>query len=172
VVEGAPDSGSASESEPLQLVGFRIEDWRFAVRLGQVKTSIMPCPVTRVFHVPEHVQGIINLRGTVVGVLDLGRLLGLTRQRRDYRRFLVVGSPSVEAAIPVHAVFRLADVPPAAVAPLPPSMMAERRQYLEGTINTSLLEGSFGSAQADTITLVDMATLFDAPDLRALRRKP
>ena len=39
---------SRADEPVLDLVGFRIEHWRFVVRLSQVKTSVMPTEVTRV----------------------------------------------------------------------------------------------------------------------------
>lgn len=158
----------ADETETLKLVGFRIEDWRLAVRLDQVQTSIMPPPVTRVFHVPDYIKGIINLRGTIVGVLDLGRLLGLARSGGGHLRYLVVKSGGVQAAIPVHEVFRLPDVPLSLVAPLPSSVSPNQKQYLEGIINTSNLPG-WSAAGEETVTLIDVTTLFDSPAIRALR---
>lgn len=158
--------------EPLRLVGFRIEDWRFAVRLEQVKTSIMPCSITRVFHVPDFVLGVISLRGTIVGVLDLGRLLGLSSVSGSWQRFIVVSAAGVQAAIPVHDVFRIPDVVPELLAPLPPSVTPAQKQYLDSIINTTRLEGFEVRTGEDTLTLVDVATVFKAPDIRALRGKP
>ena len=123
---------SSDEQDVLKLVGFRIDDWRFAVRLAQVQTSLMPCRITRVFHTPPFVSGIISLRGTIVCVLDLGRLLGLGGSTATHRRFLVVRESGIQAAIPVHDVFRIPDIPAELVEPLPPSVEPSQRSILEG----------------------------------------
>lgn len=157
------------EEDVLKLVGFRIEDWRFAVRLEQVRTSLMPCEVTRVFQTPEFVRGIISLRGTIVGVLDLGRLLGLDESTRAHHRFLVVSESGIQAAIPVHDVFRIPEIPADRVEPVPSSLDAPLRAILEGVINTSGIQGIDADGGEDTLTLLDVATLFDAPNVRALR---
>lgn len=160
----------AEGDEVLHLVGFRIDHWRFAVRLAQVKTSMLPCPITRVFHTPSFVQGIISLHGAIVCVLDLGRLLGLRGTGAKYRRFLVVADQGVEAAIPVHDVFRIPEVQASRVEPVPPHLPQDSRALLEGVINTSSLEAHLRSeGEEDTITLVNAATVFDAPPLRVLR---
>ncbi len=156
--------------ETLKLVGFRIEDWRFAVRLEQVQTSIMPCSVTRVFHVPPFVRGIISLRGTIVGVLDFGRLLGVSSAQGAHRRFLIVSSRGTQAAIPVHDVFRIPDLPASMIGELPPSVLPVHKQYLEGIINTSSMpEAASVEGEAHTITLVDAEMVFEAPAIRSLR---
>lgn len=155
--------------DALHLVGFRIEHWRFAVRLDQVKTSMLPCPITRVFHTPPFIQGIISLHGAIVCVLDLGRLLGLRSTSAKYGRFLVVSNDGIDAAIPVHDVFRIAEVSARQVGPVPPHLPSESSALLEGVINTSSLEGGTKERSEDTITLLNVSTLFDSPPLRALR---
>lgn len=49
---------------------------RFAVQLSQVRTVVMPRPLSRVPRAPAPMLGIMNLRGRVVSVVDLGMLLG------------------------------------------------------------------------------------------------
>jgi purine-binding chemotaxis protein CheW len=169
----APSIDGARGDELLNLVGFRIEDWRFAVRLEQVQTSVMPCPVTRVFHVPDYVLGIISLRGTIVGVLDLGRLLGLSARRGAAKRFVVVKSGGVQAAIPAQEVFRIPTISAAAINPLPQSVTAAQKQYLEGIFNTAAIEDWPASEErSDTITLIDAGQIFESQALRTLRGKP
>lgn len=158
-----------ADVESLKLVGFRIEDWRFAVRLEQVKTAIMPSTITRVFHVPDYIRGIISIRGTIVGVLDLGQLLGLSRATGGYSRLLVVSGGGVQAAIPVHDVFRVPDIAPDAVVPLPTNLQPSQKQYLEGIVNTAGLAGYSGREGEDTITLIDVAMIVDSQALRELR---
>lgn len=49
---------------------------RFAVQLAQVRTVVMPRPLSRVPRAPAAMLGIMNLRGRVVSVVDLAMLLG------------------------------------------------------------------------------------------------
>jgi purine-binding chemotaxis protein CheW len=167
------DRDAPADGDALKLVGFRIEDWRFAIRLEQVQTATMPCPITRVFHLPEFVLGIISLRGTMVGVLDLGRLLGMTGgSGGSFQRLLVVSGRGIQAAIPVHDVFRIPDVAPELVAPVPASVPPACRAYLEGVINTTAVPGCSTAEGETTITLVDVATIFDSPAIRVLTGFP
>ena len=157
------------DGEVLRLVGFRIEDWRFAVRLAQVQTSVMPSQVTRVHHMPPFVQGIISLRGTIVCVLDLGNLLGLPSSGSAPQRFIVVSADGAQAAIPVHDVFRVPDVTASVVEPQPPSMDASHREFLTGVINLSTVHGTDRAIGEDTLTVLDVGALFSSPRIRALR---
>ena len=161
----------STEANVLRLVGFRIADWRFCIRLSQVQTSLMPCPVTRVFHTPEFVRGIISLRGIIVCVLDLGRLLGLGGQADSHHRFLVVSDSGIQAALPVDDVFRIPEIPADLVEPLPASVAPAHRAILEGVINTASLEDVHDGSGEDTLTLIDAGALFEAPDVAALRSR-
>ena len=93
---------------------------------------------------------------------------GLSRSTAGYQRLLVVSSGGVQAAIPVHDVFRIPDILPDAVEALPTSVSHAQKQYLEGIINTSGI-AEWKDAGEDTITLVDVVTLFDTPAIRELR---
>jgi purine-binding chemotaxis protein CheW len=161
----------AQDDSVLRLVGFRIADWRFCIRLSQVQTSLMPCEITRVFHTPEFVRGIISLRGIIVCVLDLGRLLGLSGRSDSHQRFLVVSDSGIQAAIPVGDVFRIPEIPAGLVEPLPASVAPAHRTILEGVINTASLEDVEGTTGEDTLTLLDAAALFEAPEVAALRSR-
>jgi purine-binding chemotaxis protein CheW len=57
--------------------GPRVE--RFAVPLSQVRTVVLPRPLSRVPRSPPPMMGIMNLRGRVVTVVDLAALLGQER---------------------------------------------------------------------------------------------
>jgi purine-binding chemotaxis protein CheW len=161
----------AQDEGVLRLVGFRIADWRFCIRLSQVQTSLMPCEITRVFHTPAFVRGIISLRGIIVCVLDLGSLLGLGGRSDSHHRFLVVSDSGIQAAIPVDEVFRIPEIPAGLVEPLPASVAPAHRTILEGVINTAGLEEQEGTAGEDTLTLLDAAALFEAPEVAALRSR-
>ncbi len=64
--------------------------------------------VTRVPHAPEYVSGVVNLRGEVVTILDLRRILGLEpREATRQSRNIVVNSSSEQIGLLVD---RIADV--------------------------------------------------------------
>jgi purine-binding chemotaxis protein CheW len=62
------------------MVCFQVEGQQFGLPIGVVKETIERKPVARLFLVPDFVAGLINLRGEVVAVLELARLLGLSRR--------------------------------------------------------------------------------------------
>ncbi len=60
-----------------QLVVFRLDGEYFGVEIGRVREIIAWQPVTRIPRAPCEMEGVINLRGGVIPVVDLRKCLGL-----------------------------------------------------------------------------------------------
>jgi purine-binding chemotaxis protein CheW len=99
----------------LRHVVFRVEKDHFALPLGSVREVVLPPGgFTRVPRTPPSVRGVMNLRGRVVTVVELGALLGvsgsspfqkvvlLDRGRRDVGLLVteVEGIESIERVAP------------------------------------------------------------------------
>lgn len=70
-----PDT--ASDVAPRQLLLFRLADRIGGIELEIVREILLPPPATRLPGAPAYVRGLINVRGTVVTVIDLvARLFG------------------------------------------------------------------------------------------------
>lgn len=75
----------------LQLVSFIIEDEEFGVNILKVQEIIRPMEITRVPNAPSFVEGVINLRGRIIPVVDLRERFGFPpRDRDDSTRIVVV----------------------------------------------------------------------------------
>jgi purine-binding chemotaxis protein CheW len=61
----------------LQLVGFDIADEQFGVDILMVQEIIRSAKITAVPNSPEFVEGVINLRGNIIPVVDLRKRLYL-----------------------------------------------------------------------------------------------
>jgi purine-binding chemotaxis protein CheW len=81
---------SSAEASSRQLVIFRLGQRTYSVDLEQVREIIPHRAGTRVPGAPMHVTGLINVRGTIVTVIDLGmRLHGEPSSRADGSILLV-----------------------------------------------------------------------------------
>lgn len=67
---------SESADEVTQYLTFSVADERLAMSIDAVKEIIETPQVTRVPMTPEYIRGVINLRGSVVPVIDLSARLG------------------------------------------------------------------------------------------------
>lgn len=74
-----------------QLVIFELANQLYALPIQETQEIIRMTDITRVPNTREYVAGIINLRGSVVPVINLNRRLGLREQEHnDSTRIIVV----------------------------------------------------------------------------------
>jgi purine-binding chemotaxis protein CheW len=86
------DAAGAAEAVELSLVCFRMGGEEFALSIMRIREIVRPLRVVRVPRAPSFVEGVANLRGQVLPVIDLRARLGLERPADERRtRFLVVG---------------------------------------------------------------------------------
>lgn len=69
-ISGA-DSGTSGDTEEYQFVGFIIDDQEFAVDIKQIREIIRGVKITKLPNSPDFVEGVVNLRGSVMPVIDL-----------------------------------------------------------------------------------------------------
>ncbi|GAB1372126.1 chemotaxis protein CheW [Candidatus Kapaibacterium sp.] len=67
-----------AQDDILQLVSFNIGEEEFGVDILKVQEIIRLVEITRVPNAPDFVEGVINLRGKVIPVIDLRKRLGLS----------------------------------------------------------------------------------------------
>lgn len=66
----------------LQLVSFQLGGEEFGIDILKVKEIIRPMIVAKIPNAPYFVEGVINLRGKVVPIIDLRNKLGMTKKTR------------------------------------------------------------------------------------------
>ncbi len=71
------------KDELIQLVGFIIGDEQFGVNILMVQEIIRAAPITPVPNSPEFVEGVINLRGNIIPVIQLRKRLNLPLEEID-----------------------------------------------------------------------------------------
>src|SRR5881275_903609 len=86
------DRGSNRADHPvIQLVGFRLDDEEYAIAITKIQEIILMKPITRIPQVPDFIEGLINLRGSVIPIVNLRKRFGLPhRERDDETRTIVV----------------------------------------------------------------------------------
>ena len=104
-----------------QVVVFRLGAEEFGVPIESVQEIVrVPESLTHVPKAPAAVEGVINLRGSVLPVVDLRRRLGLpTVERNDRQRIVVFLIRGVRTGFIVDAVAEVLKVPRHAIEPAP-----------------------------------------------------
>ena len=101
-----------------QVVVFDLSGETYALDILHVHEIIRIQPVTPVPGAPEYIEGLINLRGRVVPVVDLRKRFGLrTREIGDRSRIIVVQVSDDIVGVVVDAVSEVIMVSPELVEP-------------------------------------------------------
>lgn len=79
-----------SGTNELEIIEFELGNNRFGINVIKVKEIIQPLPVTSIPHAHPHVEGIIQLRGEVLPVVNLYKALGLTAAPHDPQEKFIV----------------------------------------------------------------------------------
>jgi len=126
------------ESERAQFVIFCLDGAEFGVPIGQVVRIVRLVEITRVPRAPNFLEGVINLQGEIVPVIDLKKRFGLENgtEYGDKARILIVEVPDDEGrqlvGMLVDAVTEIRWLPASAVGAPPPMVAGISPAYLAG----------------------------------------
>lgn len=84
------EESKKDQKELLQLVSFKIGDEEFGVDILSVQEINRMSQITKVPNTPDFIEGVINLRGRVIPVIDLRVKLGMPRKEHDKNTRIVV----------------------------------------------------------------------------------
>ncbi len=128
----------ASETRPadeMQLVVFSLGREEFAVEVTQVREIMRMEEITRMPKSPHFVEGIINLRGQIIAVIDLAKRLNLeSAERSGESRIIVVEAEDVKVGMIVDSVSEVLRVGADAVEPSPTLAADISGAYLQGVV--------------------------------------
>ncbi|SEO80761.1 chemotaxis protein CheW [Propionispora vibrioides] len=100
----AADAATYSSNE-VQLVAFKLGREEYGIDILQVQEIKRMTDITRVPHTPEYIKGVINLRGSVLPVIDLKTRLDLLEQDyTDDTRIIIVKVDEIAVGMIVDAV--------------------------------------------------------------------
>ena len=144
-----------------QVVIFRLDKEEFGAPIATVQEIVrVPEDLIRVPQAPPFVEGVINLRGTVLPVIDLRRRLGLEQvERTDRQRIMVFLIAGVRTGFIVDQVAEVLKIPKAVIEPSP-QLSPDQSRLLSRMANLE--------KQKRMVQLIDPPHLMEKKELRAL----
>ena len=116
-----------------QIVVFELGSEDFGVDIAVVESIIKMQPITRMPHSPTFVEGVTNLRGKVLPVIDLRRRFGLESRAADKNsRIIVINVNGTEIGMTVDGVSEVLTIPEEAVEPTPPLTVTVDSTFITG----------------------------------------
>lgn len=135
-----------------QFVGFQIDDQRYAFRIEQIREIVILDQVTKTPQVADYVEGVSNLRGAIIPIINLRVLFGLTPKPADEEtRTIVVSVGGKLMGCTVDMVSQVIRIPADSIQPAPETVTADGADYIAG----------FAKLDDQLVVLLDIDELLD-----------
>ncbi|MBE9537396.1 MAG: chemotaxis protein CheW [Proteobacteria bacterium] len=117
----------------LQLVSFKLGSEEFAIDILNIQEIIRTVEVTTVPRAPQFVEGVINLRGKVIPIIDLRKRFGLPSiENTKNTRIVVVDFDNKVVGLVVDGVSEVLRLPASTIEPPPPMLAGIDSDYISG----------------------------------------
>jgi purine-binding chemotaxis protein CheW len=151
-------------TETTQYLTFKLEDELFALDIGKVREVLDFTTITKVPQTPDYMRGVINLRGSVVPVVDLRLKFGMVMAEKTVNTCVIIVEVELEGEKVVmgamaDAVQEVLDLEPDQIEP-PPRIGTK--------LNTDFIKG-MGKHAEQFIIILDIDKVFTVGELELVR---
>lgn len=148
----------------LQLASFRLAEEEYAVDISAVQEIVRMSSITRVPRAPSFVEGVVNLRGKIVPVIDLRRRFGMaSAEPTKATRIIIVDVAGKTVGLIVDAVREVLRLDSDAVSATP--------ELVASSIDAAFFKG-VGQLGDRLIILLDLQRLLNMEEIAALGQEP
>jgi purine-binding chemotaxis protein CheW len=120
----------------LQLVTFRIGREEFGIDIQKVQEINRMIEITKIPNTPDHVEGVVNLRGKIIPIISLRTKLGFEEAEKDKStRIMVVEVNGNVLGFIVDSVSEVLRIHDAKIEPTPSIAGGTDAEYIQGVIN-------------------------------------
>ncbi len=147
-------------SEATQYLTFRLEDEVFALDISKVREVLDFTTITKVPRTPEFMRGVINLRGSVVPVVDMRLKFGMPRTERTVNTCIIIVEVAVDGeklvlGMLADSVQEVLDLGPDHIEPAPRIGTRLKTEFIKG----------MGKRESDFIIILDIDKIFSTEEL-------
>lgn len=144
---------TTQRDELIQLVSFMLADEEYGVEVLKVREIIRMPTITKMPNAPQHVEGIINLRGKVIPIISMRRRFGLMEnENNSHTRIIIMDVAGTLTGFIVDAVSEVIRIRSSEIQP-PPSMV------MSGGIGQEFITGVFNHAER-LLIIMDVDRMF------------
>ena len=128
-------SFNEQSGELIQLVSFKMDSEDFGIDILNVQEINRMVEITKVPQAPHYVDGVINLRGKVIPIIDLRKRFNLEEREYDKNtRILVVDIVDSVMGLVVDSVSGVLSIPDDAIEPTPEIVSNINSEYIQGIV--------------------------------------
>jgi purine-binding chemotaxis protein CheW len=154
----------AGIEETTQYLTFKLSDEIFALDITKVREVLDFTSITKVPRTPEFMRGVINLRGSVVPVVDLRLKFGMTKTEKTVNTCIIIVEISVDNETTIlgalaDSVQEVMDLEPDHIEPAP---------KIGTRLNTEFIKG-MGKRDNNFVIILDVDRVFSTDELAAVQ---
>jgi purine-binding chemotaxis protein CheW len=151
---------ASAMQETTQYLTYKLDEEVFALDIGKVREVLDFTSITKVPRTPEFMRGVINLRGSVVPVVDLRIKFGLSKTEKTVNTCIIIVEVTVDNETTVlgalaDSVQEVLDLEPGHIEPAP---------KIGTRLNTEFIKG-MGKRDNKFIIILDIDKIFSTDEL-------
>ncbi|MCM8800884.1 MAG: chemotaxis protein CheW [Candidatus Omnitrophica bacterium] len=145
-----------------QLVIFKIGKEEFGVDISQVREIVRLLDITYMPKAPSFIEGVVNLRGQIVAIIDLAKRLGIpSNPRGDSTRIIVIEIEKNTVGMIVDSVSEVLRIPSENIEEIPAIIQTEvPEHYIRGV----------GKLKDRLLVLLDLNRVLSAEEVTRIER--
>ncbi len=150
-------------TETVQYLTFKLADEVFALDVAKVREILEITNITKVPQTPDFMRGVINLRGSVVPVIDMRLKFGMSATEQTVNTCIIVveitmdGDTTVLGAL-ADSVQEVVEMEPESIEPAP---------HIGTKLNTDFIKG-MGKVDSRFVMILDIDKVFSSDELTDL----
>ena len=143
-----------------QYLTFKLDEEVFGLAIGKVREVLDFTTVTRVPQTPAYMRGVINLRGSVVPVIDLNLKFGMNQTKKTVNTCIIIAEIEMDGEVTIlgalaDSVQEVVELEPEQIEPAP---------KIGTRLNTAFIKG-MGRRDEVFIILLDIDRVFSSEEL-------
>jgi len=151
-------------SETIQYLAFKLDEEVFAIDVAKVREILEITPITKVPQTPDFMRGVINLRGSVVPVIDMRLKFGMSSTEHTVNTCIIVVEVLMEDETVIlgalaDSVQEVIELEPEQIEPAP---------HVGTRLNTDFIKG-MGKVDGRFIMILDIDKVFSSDEIEAVK---
>ena len=163
MIKGERRNAMAEELEATQYLTFKLDEEVFALDVAKVREILEESSITKVPQTPDFMRGVINLRGSVVPVIDMRLKFGMSRTEKTVNTCIIVVEVQLEDEVIVLGA--LADSVQEVIE-MEPSQI-EAAPHIGSRLNTDFIRG-MGKQDSNFVIILDIDKVFNSDELASI----
>ncbi len=147
-------------TETRQYLSFKLDEEEFALDISKVREVLDFTKITKVPQTPDFMKGVINLRGSVVPVVDLNKKFSIKDTEKTVNTRIIIGEVDIEGdsvvlGVLADSVHEVMELEPDSIEPAP---------KIGTKLNTDFIKG-MGKRDEEFVMILDIDKIFSVDEL-------